>query len=212
MMGRLRHHISEAACSYLLVPQDYGCDFRCSKGVGIDDFCSMTDGSRQQIPASTAFAVGAGRTNMTNKEDSPSRVAMELGTWKERRLERGEEVDGTRRAEASKSGVRGALEGSREGRTVTAGGAGESEGRSGRRRGWPGSGAHLLQSLTGYCGDSDCSSQKNGESLQACQQKILSFCVLDAHKRMVCKSNYSLVSPQYVVPGRCSGNICRMDE
>lgn len=70
------------------------------------------------------------------------------------------------------------------------------------------SGAHVSQSLAGHCKDLGCS-QKHGASLQGCKQKILSFRILlDAHKRMLCKNNQSLVSPQYLVPGRYSVNIC----
>lgn len=107
------------------------------------------------------------------------------------------------------------LEDGGEGGDCDGGSGSEESWRGGRGggRGGVGSGAHTLQSLTGRCRDSGCCSQKNGESLQACKQKILSLCILlDTHKRMLYKNNYSLGSPQYLVPGRCSVNICRMDE
>lgn len=67
--------------------------------------------------------------------------------------------------------------------------------------------------MLGHPKDRGCHSQKSGESLPGCKPKILSFCILlNTHKRMWRKNNYSLVSPRYLVPGRCSVNICRMDE
>lgn len=71
------------------------------------------------------------------------------------------------------------------------------------------SGDHVSQRLVGQCKALGCCSQKNGASLQRCKQKILSFRILlDTHKRMLCKNNHSLVSRQYLVPGRYSVNIC----